>query len=245
MADQEATDVEIEDAVTDALENTDAEEDAELDGEEPELEEGEEPELDEPQAKKPSRGENRIQALANSVKEERTRRESMERELAEIKAANHSRSTMSAADAARIREEKLSLMEPHEQRAFKQDEEIQRLKDAQYATQMHVMDATDRATYDAKATLNPIYAKHRDAVEKALITLRSNGSTASREELLKWVIGHEALNAKPAKANIAKKQAAAVRVDAAKGKPTSARSDSGSYTGKGGSVEDRLRGVLI
>lgn len=248
MTDQEATDVEIEDAVTDALDDSndvdDSVDDTD-DADEGSEEGGKGEQSDTTVDREPTRGEKRHQVLANSLKEERERRETLEREVAEIKAASQARSSVSNAEAVRIREEKLSLMEPHEKQLFVQNEEIQRLKEAQFATQMHVMDATDKAAYDAKATFNPIYEKHRDAVEKALSTLRANGNTTNREELLKWVIGHEALKAKPAKADAAKKQAAAVRVSAAKGKPTSARSDAGSYTGKGGSVEDRLRGVLI
>jgi hypothetical protein len=247
MNETPATDVEIEDAVTEALEGDEAEAD-EAEADEPEAEEEpaeEESSDDEPPARKPSRGENRIQALANSVKEERTRRETIERELIEIKANQQARQNISYEDQARIRAEKLSLMEPHEKEAFLQKEEIQQLRNEMRATQMHSMDATDKAAYEAKALGNPIYAKHRDAVEKALKTLRSNGNTTTREELLKWVIGHEALSAKPAKANAAKKQAATVRVQAAKGKPASARSDAGTYTGTGKTAAQRLEGVLI
>lgn len=247
----EATDVEIEDAVNDAL-NDEADEadepadDADESGEEGE---GDEPADDADEASeppvKPSRAASRIQNLSNSVREERSRREAMEREIADLKAQQNVRSNVSHEEAARIREEKLSIMEPHEKRVFLQDEEIQRLKSAQLATQFHVMDTGDKAAYEAKATLNPVYAKHQPAVEKALASLRANGNNAAREELLKWVIGHEALSAKPTKANAAAKQAAAMRVSAAKSKPTSARGDAGFYTGKGSTVEDRLRGVLI
>lgn len=250
MADQEATDVEIEDAVNDALEGEDVEAD-EADAEEPEAEESaeEESSTEEPPVRKSSRGENRIQALANSVKEERVRRETIERELMEIKATQQARQNISYEEQVRNRAEKLSLMEPHEKQAFLQQEEIQQLRNEMRATQMHSMDASDKSAYQAIARTDTdqgkIYAKHESAVEKALVTLRSKGNTTTREELLKWVIGHEALNAKPAKANAAKKQAATVRVEAAKSKPASARSDSGSYTGKGKTAAQRLEGVLI
>lgn len=244
MAD--ATDAEIEDAVANAVETEETEVEEVLEEEESTDEPEEETEVeDEEPAHKPSRAANRIQTLSNAVKEERARGEAIQRELADLKAQQNTRSNLSHEEAARIREEKLSLLEPQEKRAFLQDEEIQRLKQAQLATQFHVIDSGDRAAYEAKATLNPVYAKHQAAVEKALASLRQNGNNAAREELLKWVIGHEALNAKPSKAAAANKQAAASRVTAAKGKPTSARGDTGFYTGKGSTPEDRLRGVLI
>lgn len=249
MTIQDATSEEIENAVNETLEEDTETEEVEDSATEEETEAEETAEeadaADEPPAKKPSRGENRFHTLANRVKEEAAHRERLERELQEVKANQQARTNVSYEEQARIREEKLAIMEPHERTAYLQNERIDQLTRNQQLAELRHHDAIDKAAYEGKASQNPIYAKHKEAVEKTLESLRNKGTNTSREELLKWIIGDEALKAKPSKAAVVKKEAAAVRVSAAKGKSTSANSDSGAYTGKGKSAEERLAGVFI
>lgn len=197
---------------------------------------------------KPHAASNTIRKLRKELQAERakaSKADKLEAEMAEIR-NRLSQPRVDPEQARRIREEKLALLEPQERESFLLKEQIQELKQSQAATQLHVIDATDKAAYDAKATLNPIYAKHKDAVESALAEMRNRGQNVSREELLKWVIGNAALNAKPTKASQIRKQAAQQRVQSVKTKPVNSASSSPSeYTGNGKSVEERLRGVLI
>ena len=248
MADEPEVDQEIEnqpEVESPESETTELETDEVVDDEAPGPEEADgvvdEPPVDN---RKPSRANDRIRNLIASNKEQKEKAEKLEREMAELK-QQVQQPRVNPDEARRLREEKLSLMDPSERKQFVLEEQVQELRQQNYQTQLHVIDATDKAAYDAKASLNPIYAKHKDQVEKALASLRSKGNNASREELLKWVIGNEALK-KAGKPNPASRQAAARRVESAKAKPAASRSDAPShYSGKGSTPEERLRGVLI
>lgn len=194
-----------------------------------------------------TRGPSRVQRLANEARQEREARIAAE---AEVKAFREARSTPSVDhEEARRQAERLALMDPQERKFFEQEQTIKRLQEGQQLTQLQMQDYADKATYDAKVTVNPVYAKHKDWVENALTSERKAGRNPSRELLLRIKIGDDALASKPSKSAAREKENAAVRVGSAKGAPISARGDAGAKkAGKGDSVDDlyeRLKGVPI
>lgn len=220
--------------------------------EEPEEETGEEvgePEGEPEEPVKPTRGETRQQKLANELREERERRIRAEA-LAEERSRTKPAVSASAEDAARQRAEKLALMEPEEKRAFLLQEKIDKMEQDQILTKLQMQDGMDKSAYDAKATLNPIYAKHAAKVEEKLAEMRRGGMNAPRETVLRYLIGEEALSSTAKKKPASAKKAAAERVAGAKTKPVSARSDATGKKSSGGdeSLEDletRLKNVML
>ena len=177
MAVEEEEGVQPEIEETDETPEGETEEEA-VEGEEPEAEEaeGEEGEAEESSSDRRAR---RTQTLANRARE-------AELEIARLKGENEAlKKPAPAADqgeAARVRAEKLALMDPAERKTFELEETVQRLQQGQALTSLQIQDATDQARYDAKSTLNPIYSKHKDAVESALADMRRKGTNAPREE---------------------------------------------------------------
>jgi hypothetical protein len=72
-------------------------------------------------------------------------------------------------------------------RALKKSERLNALSN--YAN----ADRADKMTYDAKATVNPLYRKHAAAVEATMATARQRGMDINRETALALVIGQSAL----------------------------------------------------
>ena len=240
---------ESDDDADEGSESDDADDSEESDESE---EEGEEDADDEGEGKSgkddapASRKGNRIAALAKRAKEAEARALKAET-LAEERARNNTAapSGATAAEAARIREEKLALMTPEEQREYKRDEQLQSMSQNILLTQIKTEDAIDRNGYNMEARTNPIYSKHREAVEQRLNSERRQGRNWTRREILEKIIGERALMSKP---NTGKKQEAKRRVEAVKGKSVPGRSNtSANRSGKGKEsfeeLENRLESV--
>jgi beta-lactamase class A len=60
-------------------------------------------------------------------------------------------------------------------------------------SEFRTQDAVDKAGYDAKATLNPVYARYQEEVESQLQGLRNNGQNVPRENILRFILGDRAL----------------------------------------------------
>ncbi len=244
MPDTEDTAVEAE---TEEL-DTEVEE-AEEGSEEPEAEESSEEDGEEAQPSSTSRRETRVQTLANQLREEREARIRAEAR-AEERERQRTQPVADPHEAARVRAEKLALMDPTERQLFEQKETIDRMQRDQQFTQIQMADALDKSSYTSRAAVDPIYEKHSKRVEEVLAEMRRGGSNAPRETVLKYVIGDEAMK-KPAstKQTASQKAAAAARVSSSKASPTSARSDTqGKRAGKGDSLADltaRLKDVEL
>ncbi len=225
-------------------EDAEPEEEPEADGEEePEEEPGARRQQEaEPEPQPRKRAETRIQKLAN---ERATEREARIRAEAERDALLKYRSPTPApdnAEAIRLRNEKLSLMEPLERAVFLQNETLEQIKQQQLISELRAQDFADKSAFEARAVVDPRYARNKEDVEKELRDLRAKGINATREQALAQVLGRKLLSEKPRKAA---RDAAAQRVASTKGKPTSARSVPAAPVGKGDSLSDlesRLRG---
>ncbi len=135
--------------------------------------------------------------------------------------------------AKQARETKLALMDGPEKTAFLAQEEAAAARKDVQRLGLQMQDTLDKSAYDAKAATNPIYAKHQAAIESYRASEFAAGRIPpNREFLLKLKLGDDALKPQAKKKSQAEKRAAADRVDAAKGTPQSARSDTGVKTGK-------------
>lgn len=219
--------------------------------EEPEeIEEEEEPEDEEeeessaaPEEKPKSRASDRVAKLVKERNEEREKRIRAETLAEERAVARHSPADHSAAQ--RLREEKLSLMDPAEKREFLKDEKIQTMEQQILFTQLQTQDMLDKSRYEGKAERNTVFARHADEVEKRLSSERKAGRNWNREQILAQIVGEAALKTKP---DAKKKDEAKERVNSAKSTPVSGRSNSSAYKPgrKDESLEDmerRLGGV--
>ncbi len=105
---------------------------------------------------------------------------------------------------------------------------------------------TDKAAFDAKATIHPTYQKYQGAVEEKFQELLGKGTPTDRETILKFMLGERALQAaNPARARQAR-QAGQNRVAAQATRPGSAKGDAASQRGKvADSAEKRLAGQFI
>ena len=219
--------------------------------EEPEADGEEEPE-EEPQAKRQpesevepqprKRAETRIQKLANERAQEREARIRAEAERDALLKFRATTPAPDTAEAIRKRQEKLDLMEPMERAIFLQNERLEQLQQQQIISELRSQDLADKAAFEARAVVDPRYARHKDEVEKELREFRAKGINATREQALALVLGRKLLGEKPRKAA---RDAAAQRVASTKGKPVGARSTPATPVGKGDSladIESRLRG---
>ena len=231
----------IEEDEVDAGDEHAGEEVADAEETESEEQETEEPaeeessEDEEPAAlKQASRGENRIAALAKRAKEAEERAIRAET-LAEERAAARREPAADNGTAQRLREEKLALMDPSEKREFLQAEKIEQMQSQILLTQLQTQDALDKNSYAAKAARNTVFAKHEAEVEKRLRAERQAGRNWTRETILAQIVGEAALKTKP---DTKKKNEARERVDSAKSKPPSGRSNSTAY--KPGRADESL-----
>jgi hypothetical protein len=221
--------------------------------EEPAAEGEEEPE-EEPAAARPQGNEEepsprrrqtaneRVQASRKQVQEEREARIRAEAERDALLKFRQPASAQDNSEAIRLRKEKLDLMEPTERALFIQNERLEQVQQQLLISELRSQDSADKAAFEARAVVDPRYARYKEDVEKELTALRSRGINATREQALAQVLGRKLLSEKPRKGARA---AAAQRVASTTGKPTSARSTPAAVAGKGDSladIESRLRG---
>lgn len=171
-----------------------------------------------------SRGSKRIAALArerDEFKERAVRAETLAEER-----ARHPATQQNQAEQARLRDEKLALMDPQEKRDFLRDEELAGMKQTVLLTQLQTQDAIDRQAFNARAINDPVFSKHAQDVEQRLYKERQQGRNWPRETILAQIIGENALKAKP---KASEKAAAKDRVKSSEGKPASGRSNANAY----------------
>lgn len=190
---------------------------------------------------KPSRKESRVQKLAKERNELREKLAAAEAVAAERVRAGSQSSGQSTAEAQRLRNEKLALMDDGERKQFLQDEKLERMEQQVAFTQISTADMIDRSNFALTARSNSVYAKHLAEVERRLSAERSAGRNWNREQVLAQIVGELALKAKP---NAKAKNEARERVNSSQGKPIKGRSDSNTYRpSRGGkeSLEDLER----
>lgn len=180
---------------------------------------------DDDEPKPLTRGQQRIQALANEKKLAEQRAELLERQLEmERQQRNQVRQP--------VEEENLTDLEKWQRQA---DQTIRQV-------QMQNLDMQDRSDFLMQVSKNPAEAAYIDRVEQTLADARKNNFNPKREDVLIRLMGLDA-RSKLKQAPTVKREAAK-RVTEAKGKPLVSKSN--VATTKSESTEyDRLKGITL
>ena len=139
------------------------------------------------QQQQPSRGESRHQRLANELREARQREADLNRRLDTLIAGQ---TRPPAGETPEAHANRLALMTPEE----RIHAELQDAKQG-FAREMHQLrmvseDGTDRAAFQAKATVDPLYKKWETRVEAERIRLaRENNQLVPRQHIFYWLLG--------------------------------------------------------
>lgn len=199
-----------------------------------------EPLAAEPRA--PSRGDRRIQSLTErnrALAEENARTTRLLDELRRSSAA-----PPTPVETPSQRAERLALLSPEERIRTEVDERLAQHERNQQALNTQLLDASDRAQFQAKVAANPLAKKLEPDVERRLGDLRARGQNLPREVVFTYLVGERALaqmgKGKPAaQANRARQQA----------RPANTRGDvrpeRGRRTGDVSDLERRFGDVQI
>lgn len=180
---------------------------SEAQGEQPEAEdegqeeggqdEGPDAVVDEP-ARRPSRENARIRSLVESQKaaaaaqaREAERNDRLERQLEELRGRTNQRQESPEEEAAR-----LSLMQPEERSDYKLNKALRQVDEISRRSAFQASEVADKAAFEAKVQMDPLYAKLAPDVEKELATLRAGGQNVPREILFQLAVGRAALAAR-------------------------------------------------
>ena len=189
-------------------------EDADVEQQDLEVEEQEtEPEQDEVDAaaadtqdrqqpgeqRQPSRGEQRQQRLANELKEARQRETDLNRRLDLALTARTSPQPQGETPDARA--QRLALLTPEERITADLHETKQGFARELYQMRMDQIDGTDRAAFQAKATVDPLFRKWEPKVEAELTILKNQNMKVDREKLMYYLIGKAAVEGRGAVKN--------------------------------------------
>jgi hypothetical protein len=169
------------------------------DGPEGEEADGESPdEVESEPARRPSRRDARISNLLEAQKrsEERAAREEernarLERQLDEIRGRTGQRQESPEEEQARM-----SLMTPEERSDFKLNKALKQVEETSRRTQFLASEAADKAAFEAKSQIDPLYARMAPDVEKELDKLRAQGQNVPRQVLFELAVGRAALAAR-------------------------------------------------
>ena len=182
------------------------------------------------QRRSQSRWQQREQELAAT----RRRAEEAEARAAQLASERQREEAQRLHAQAQERDRRREMMTPEERTA----DELQELRaQINYQAQMdrfHRTDAEDRATFQAKASVNKVYKRHQTRVEEELRKARASGTNLSREQILRYIIGDEAIKMSE---QTSKPQATARRRVVSK--PVNSRGDSTSTPGKRSPSSDK------
>lgn len=140
-----------------------------------------------PPERQPSRGDRQIGALrerARLVAEDNAR---LTRELEAARRAPAA--PVAAVETPTQRSERMALMSPEERMEERLNDALQRNHQQTQHLTSQLMDQSDRAAFEARATVNPLFKKLGADVERELATLRSRGENLPRETIATYLIG--------------------------------------------------------
>ena len=242
--DPELEDIDLDPPVQDGDETEDLQDQALVDDEadEPDKETG--AEEAEPiaaqkpdQQQQPSRGESRHQRLANELREARQREADLNRRLDTL-IAGQARPPQGETPEARA--QRLALMSPEERITAELHDARQSFTREMQQMRFATQDGSDRAAFQAKATVDPLYKKWETQVEAELRTLREQNMNVERERLMYYLIGKSAVEGRQA-ARPGQRAQAERRVQRQQTRPSNSGSDvSAPRRDRSNSLERRL-----
>lgn len=208
-------------------------------------EEGEDGQVDAEPARRPSRAQSRIQTLTNTLKEEKAERQRIDRELADLRAAERQRQAQTQQESPEAKAQRRALMDPMDVMREDLRESEQRTQHLLHQQARHTQETNDSLTYNAILREAPHLKKYDAEVEKIRLEQQANGMFVPREVLLDLAIGRAA-RAAATKAAPKARAVGAAKVAAQQSRPAAARGDAASQRGKqGDSAEKRLENVPI
>lgn len=173
-----------------------------------------------------TRGQQRIQALANEKKLAEQRATLLEKQL-ELERQQRQQSQQRP-----IEDENLSELEKWQRDANQTIRQVE----------LRSLDMKDQSEFLMQVSKNPAEAAYIERVEQTLVEARNSGFNPRREDVLIRLMGLDARS--KAKAAPTVKRDAAQRITAAKGKPLTAKSNVAAT--KAESTEfDRLKGIVL
>lgn len=214
--------------------------------EEPEVAEPE-PQRDEvrTQERQPSRAERRISTQQEALRSRDQQIADLNKRLDQVLLQNQQR--QEPAETPAQREQRLALLDPVERMRVEMHEAQNVSTRQMQAMAFQMQDTSDKATFDAKSLVDPLYSKWGPKVESFLSELRSKGQNVGREQALKYLIGEAALaNRKVTSGQ--QRRAGAERVARNRTTPSNSRSDTSTARRSGSdgtALERRLENINI
>jgi hypothetical protein len=194
-------------------------------------------------AEKPvTRGGNRFQRLSND-------NSALREELAQIRRDREADRQNQAAQQQQWTEqqwaERWAVMTNEEKIEHIAAQGEQRIRGLQSEMGMQTKLMRDQMGYEAKASVNPVYAKYQDEVERVHSDYAQRGQFIAREGILKQLLGERALASASKDTRQGRKQGQK-KIEAQTTRPSTSKGDAASTRGKSGdSAEKRLAGVEI
>jgi hypothetical protein len=189
------------------------------------------------QQQQPSRGESRHQRLANELREARQREADLNRRLDTL-IAGQARPPQGETPEARA--QRLALMTPEERITAELHDARQSFTREMQQMRFATQDGSDRAAFQAKATVDPLYKKWETRVEAELRTLREQNMNVERERLMYYLIGKAAVEGRQA-SKPGQRAEAQRRVARQQTRPSNSGSDvAAQRRDRGNSLERRL-----
>jgi len=142
---------------------------------------------------------------------------------------------------------RLALMSPEDRIREEVRESSVRHERDMRTMAFQLQDTSDRASFSAKATVDPLYRKWETKVEEELASLRAKGQNVGREQLFYYMIGKAAIDARGGKESKKTLREANARVRNARVRTSNSRSDSepAQRSNRGNSLEKRLEDVPL
>jgi len=202
-----------------------------------------EPDQVQPQPRQVPRSETRIRTLVEENRRKDTELADFRRRLDEL--------TRQVAQPAPQRETpeqraaRFAVMTPQEQISESLRESEARWEQRMQGFQLQTVETQDRTAFQAKAAVNPVYAKWAPKVEGKKAELAAKGQMVDRETILKYLIGEAALDRLNSKEGKREVQQAQTRVANARVKPTNSASDTQATRRQQVSLERRLENMQI
>ena len=202
----------------------DSEEEADEPGEPQDDPDSTSEEARQPERERPSgRADRRIAALQERLAE-------TDRRLNEALTRVQPQQYIQQGESPEQRAQRLALLTPTERMEVELRESEARHESRLQAVLYQSSDASDKAAFQSRAAVDPVYRKWAPRVEAELAKLRndpdpSKRANPQREVLLAYMVGKAALDGRTSKEGKTQKQQAARRVAGAQAKPANARSD--------------------
>ena len=152
-----------------------------------------------------------------------------------------------AGESATQREERRSRMTPEERISEDLRDTEKRVTQQLQGVQLNNWDTSDRALYETKASIDPLYKRWQDRVEQEITKLRERGQVGvAREAVFYYLIGKAMSEQRGSKGNRQQRRQAESNVRRNATRPTDSRSNTQPNRRSGGrGPEERLADVPI